>query len=66
MTWRVGSFVVWGVLALWVVALEVLAWRGRAGVGRPGPLLLRLFRVPWGRAVLLVGWMWLGWHLFAR
>ncbi len=21
---------------------------------------------PWRRAVLTVGWMWLGWHLFAR
>lgn len=57
---------VWAFLGL-VVAGGV-AWSVLSGGRVPGPGAL----VRWitsrsaGRVVLVVGWMWLGWHLFAR
>ena len=59
------------VLAVWVgIALVVVV---AAGVGRSGgrlPGYGTLARVatdgPVRRAVLVVAWMWLGWHAFAR
>ncbi len=39
--------------------------RGSA-VARPSAVLTRLATGPWLRIVLVAGWMWVGWHLFAR
>ena len=57
----------WGyaLLAIAVVAYQL------AGVmlGRTvtlGQALRRVTRVPAGRAVLLAGWLWAGWHTFVR
>jgi hypothetical protein len=66
MSWRATTFTVWALLAAAAIVLWLLAVAGRAGVGRPGPLLLRVFSPVARRCVLLVVWMWLGWHLFAR
>ena len=65
MTWRVASYVVWAALALAGLGLEVLGLvRGRADtVGRS---LQRLCARPAARALLVLGWMWSGWHFFAR
>ncbi len=47
------------------VALEVRARRG-AGTPSLGDLADEVTRCPWGRAGTLMGWIWLGWHLFVR
>lgn len=49
-----------------MVALEVMA---RAGDGRwatLGDVADSAVRHPAGRALALLGWLWLGWHLFVR
>jgi len=56
----------WALLALLAVTAEVLP---RAGVTRwaTAQRFLRTTGEPrWAAVVLLLGWMWLGWHLFAR
>ncbi len=59
------SLVVWAALAAVLVALQLLALGTRrlAAIGVLGGLLARMAPI---RAFLLLGWMWLGWHLFAR
>ena len=66
MSWRTATFVVWAVLAAGVVATQLTAVASR---GR-WPTLADLARAatshPVGRGIVLLGWMWLGWHAFAR
>ncbi|HWF16820.1 MAG TPA: DUF6186 family protein [Acidimicrobiales bacterium] len=62
------SYAVWALLgalalALWVVSLTPA---GRRLIVRPAAVLRRLATDPWLRVPLLLGWGWLGWHLFAR
>jgi hypothetical protein len=63
--------VVWAALAAAAVGCEVAGWLAHAGrmKSRLAPLEHVLTAVrskgP-GRAVLVVSWAWLGWHLFAR
>jgi Family of unknown function (DUF6186) len=65
MTTRTVTLLGYAVLALVGVGLELRARAGHRGatlaralaaVGRARPI----------RALLLVGWLWLGWHLFVR
>jgi hypothetical protein len=62
---RALSLAVWAALGGAVVALQLLALATRrvATLSGLGHLLARVAPV---RAFLLLGWMWLGWHLFAR
>ena len=62
---RLATIVVWVALVLVALGLEAVAVATRrlAGVGAT---LSRLARPPAGRLVLALGWMWLGWHVFAR
>jgi hypothetical protein len=49
-----------------LVTLEIL---GRRKIGRIPTLsewLGYVMRPPAGRALILAGWLWLGWHFFAR
>ncbi len=62
------SYAVWAAiggfaLALWVTSLTPT---GRRLIVRPAAVLRRLATDPWLRVPLLLGWAWLGWHLFAR
>jgi hypothetical protein len=50
-------------LALWVASLTPA---GRRVIVRPAAVLRRLATDPWLRVPLLLGWGWVGWHLFAR
>lgn len=60
------TLVVWGVLGLFVVACQVTAAiSGRRFPGL-GSLVVRARSNLPGRYVLLLAWMWLGWHAFAR
>ena len=55
---------VWAALGLAALALAALSIGGV--VARPGPLLRAAVSRPAVRVALVLGWMWLGWHLFAR
>ncbi len=63
---RDATFAVWAVLGALAVSAQLVAVcsRGRL-VGLPD-LARRLTRARSGRLVLVLGWMWLGWHAFAR
>jgi len=63
---RQTTFLVWGILGATALVLEaaaVLSKGGRTGVGA---LAGRVVTPVAGRAAVLVAWMWLGWHAFAR
>ena len=60
-----GAELVWGALAAALVGLEVAARLG-ARVPRIGEVFSALVARRALRAALLAGWVWLGWHFFAR
>jgi hypothetical protein len=49
-----------------LVALEVVARRGATRIPTLGQWLGYVMRPRTGRALILLGWLWLGWHYFAR
>lgn len=59
----VGGFVV--IIAAMVI-LEILGRRPSSRIPALGEWLGFVMRPRAGRAVILVGWLWLGWHYFAR
>lgn len=64
------GYAIWAVLAavallLWALSHATSTSRGRR-VALPSAVLARLAGDPWLRVPLVVGWAWLGWHLFAR
>jgi hypothetical protein len=64
MSARDASFAVYAVIGVALVALEAVTWR--RGSLTLGQLTSRLMRRRSVRLVFLLGWAWLGWHLFAR
>ena len=54
----------WALLAAALVGLCAGAATGR--VEPPGPLVAAAVSRPAVRVVLVLAWMWVGWHLFAR
>jgi DUF1365 family protein len=50
-------------VALWVASRTTA---GRRVIVRPAAVLRRLATDPWLRVPLVLGWAWIGWHLFAR
>jgi hypothetical protein len=56
----------WAVLGAALAVTVVVSRRAPRRVAPLGRVLTRWFPLPWWRSALLVGWMWLGWHLFAR
>jgi uncharacterized protein DUF6186 len=61
-----GSYAAWTVL----LTAALLLWRFPIAdshrLARPSEVVARLATHPVWRVVLVVGWMFLGWHLFAR
>ena len=49
-----------------LVTLEVVARRRTTRVPTLGQWLGYAMRARSGRALILLGWLWLGWHYFAR
>ena len=49
-----------------LVVLEVLARRKDSPIPKLGEWLGFVMRPRAGRALILLGWLWLGWHYFAR
>jgi hypothetical protein len=66
MNWRDATFVVWAVLAVLAVGCEWWARRSSGTVPTAGDVAAVVMRSRVGRTVVLLGWMWLGWHAFAR
>lgn len=63
---RTVVLVVWAVLAGVVAVCVILGIGPRRRVPTVGALIDRgTHRLVW-RVLLIVGWMWLGWHFFAR
>jgi Family of unknown function (DUF6186) len=66
MTTRTITVIGFTAVIMALVALEVL---GRRKIGRIPTLsewLGYVMRPRAGRALILAGWLWLGWHYFAR
>jgi hypothetical protein len=64
MTARDLTFAAYAVIAVALVTLEAVAWR--RGSLTLGQLTDRLMRRRLVRVAFLLGWAWLGWHLFVR
>jgi Family of unknown function (DUF6186) len=64
MTARDLTFAAYAVIAVALVTLEAVAWR--RGSLTLGQLTDRLMRRRSVRVAFLLGWAWLGWHLFVR
>ncbi len=66
MTWRVATLAVWGLLLAILLGCQVAAATSKGRL----PGADALFRVLTGgvvvRALVILAWMWLGWHAFAR
>jgi hypothetical protein len=56
----------WVVLGLATLALWARSHARDLPPARPAVVLERLARGPLLRVVLVLSWMWAGWHLFAR
>jgi hypothetical protein len=60
------TLVVWALLGAAVVAGQVIAVASRGRLPGLGTLVQRLTASRAGQILLVLGWMWLGWHAFAR
>jgi hypothetical protein len=66
MTTRVITIVGFAFLTAVLIALEVIGRRRTSRIPTIGEWLGYLMRPRVGRALILLGWWWLGWHYFAR
>jgi hypothetical protein len=55
-----------GVLITALITLEILGRRPGSPIPTVGQWLGFLMRRRVGRLLILTGWLWLGWHYFAR
>jgi hypothetical protein len=55
-----------GLLATAAIGLEALARRGTSSLPTLADVAGTTLRRPAARVAVLAGWLWLGWHLFAR
>jgi hypothetical protein len=60
------SYAVWALLGLATLALWARSRVRGSSPARPGLVLERLATGPILRVLLVLAWMWAGWHLFAR
>jgi hypothetical protein len=60
------SYAVWAVLGLATLALWARSRTPGSSPARPGLVLERLATGPVLRVLLVLAYMWGGWHLFAR
>ena len=66
MSTRVITIIGFAVALGALVTLEVVARRRTTRVPTLGQWLGYVMRARTGRALILLGWLWLGWHYFAR
>jgi uncharacterized membrane protein (UPF0182 family) len=63
---RVAADAIWSALAAAIVVVEVLAHTAHHPVARFDATVRHAGRRLGWRVAVFVGWLWLGWHLFAR
>ena len=63
---RAAFVSIWILLTVALVACQALALGRRGWVAGLGELRHRLTRSRLVTGALLIGWMWTGWHFFAR
>lgn len=66
MTTRAWTFVVWGLLGSWVAACAIAAALSGGRLPTLGAVVRRMVARGPVRCLLVLGWIWLGWHAFAR
>jgi hypothetical protein len=66
MVTRVITIVVFAALILALFVLEFLARRKGSRIPTLGQWLGYVMRSKAGRLLILLGWLWLGWHYFSR
>ncbi|HLQ56083.1 MAG TPA: DUF6186 family protein [Streptosporangiaceae bacterium] len=66
MTTRVITIVGFACVIITLFALELIGRRPATRVPTLGEWLGYLMRARAGRGLILLGWLWLGWHYFAR
>jgi hypothetical protein len=66
MTTRGWTLLVWAILGLMAVVLLALGTISRGHFPKLGSMVNQVTAHPAGRGALVLGWMWLGWHAFAR
>ncbi len=66
MTSRQLTFLIWALLAGAVVAWQAAAVASKGRLAGFGALVRSAAASRLGLALLVLGWMWLGWHNFAR
>jgi hypothetical protein len=65
-TSRELTLVLWAVIGAGLLACLVLSAVAPRRLPTAATAIGALVSSPVGRVVIVVGWMWLGWHLFAR
>ena len=66
MTTRAITILGFAAVIMALVALEVLGRRKIGRIPTLGEWLGYVMRPRAGRTLILAGWLWLGWHYFAR
>jgi ABC-type microcin C transport system permease subunit YejE len=66
MTTRAITIIGFSALIATLIVLEMLGRRKTNKIPTLGEWLGYVMRPRAGRALVLVGWLWLGWHFFAR
>lgn len=66
MTWRTVSLAVWTALAVAVVGAQIVAVASRGRLPTVEALARAATAGTVRRGVIVLGWMWLGWHTFGR
>jgi hypothetical protein len=66
MTTRAITIIGFSALIAALIVLEMLGRRKTNKIPTLGEWLGYVMRPRAGRALVLVGWLWLGWHFFAR
>lgn len=66
MSERQWTLAVWALVGVLVVAGVAVTALSRGRFAGPASLVHRITAARGGRVVLVVAWMWLGWHAFAR
>lgn len=66
MTSREWTIAILGIIALCVAVLDLLGRRADSPIPSLGQLCTSLMATRTGRLVAMLGWVWVGWHFFAR
>ncbi len=66
MTWRDATWALWSATALLLVAIQGAGIVSRGRLPRADDLFRLVTASPTRRALVVLGWLWLGWHTFAR